>query len=488
MALTFFSFLPECLLLLLGLGTLVQGILFERKGGEELPLHRHTLLGLRIGLFALLFSYGYFVMHSSRFYGFYFQGRMVLDPFAVFGKLLIIFTGIFWGGFRFRFCQEPLVRLGFTFFEYKVLFLLSLLGGCLLLSSADLLCAYLSMELQVIPLYVAIALQKENSTSAEASFKYFVFGTLGSFLFLYGVGLLYGYGATTHLHLLMEHTETGMGSSLTTSWLQGGLLFILVGLLLKLGVFPFHMWAPDTYEGTASVQLPFIALLPKIPIFFFLIRLCISFSEGIVDWSTILSWTGVTSILTGSLFALRQDNIKRLLAYGSMSHMGYVLIGIAVGTVESFAVSIAHLIAYVLSFIGFLMIMLVLKRGDREIETISDLEGLFQGHPIFSLTLGAIIFSLVGLPPFFGFWTKFHLIMNAAHAGLYLQVGGMLIGSLLALGYYLRILKSVFLKENGAALLTAHPFKVHLLVALSILLSGAFLWQRAIFSFIGNLL
>jgi NADH-quinone oxidoreductase subunit N len=134
------------------------------------------------------------------------------------------------------------------------------------------------------------------------------------------------------------------------------------------------------------------------------------------------------------------------------------------------------------------MVILALKRGDREIETLSDLEGLFQEQPIFALTLGVMVFSFAGIPPFFGFWTKFHLIINAMHAGLYAQVVGMLVGSLLALGYYLRILKAVILKENKDAFLTAHPFKLHFVVILSILLGGAFLWQGPIFSFIGNLL
>jgi len=489
MILTLFAFLPEIVLLIFAAGLLIWGVFRERNGGTvELPRTKiNSTIGVRFSVFVFFMSYLYFMGHSSRFYGHYFYGLMRIDSFALFGKFLITLLGFLWMGFRFRVIEDPLVRNGFSSFEYPVLFLFSLLGGFCLLSSTDFLSAYLSLELQMLPLYGILAFRRTNLKSLEASFKYFVLGTLGSLLLLYGIALVYGYGGTTNFRELMEIIDFGGGSLGALIWLKLGVLFITTGLLFKLSLVPFHMWTPDVYEGSCSVQLPFIALVPKITALFLLIRLWIGPFAGVLSLSYLLSWIGAFSIVIGALLALRQNHLRRLMAYGSVAHMGFILMGISVGTRHGFSASIAHVVVYGLSFTGFFLGLISMKKADQEIETIDDLKGLWIKKPSLALLLMVMILSSAGLPPFAGFWTKMHLMVAALRHDFYPQVFLALFGALLSFFYYLRLLRAIFFEKHPNNLLHCQNYAFPFLMILSLLLTGAFIFQEKAFYYLGRL-
>jgi NADH-quinone oxidoreductase subunit N len=490
MILTLFAFLPEVILLMFALTLLVRGVIQEQQAMTSvLPkTQTNSLIGMRFAVVTLFMSYLYFMGTSSRFYGSYFYGLMLVDSFALFGKFLIILLGFLWMGFRFRVCEEPLMRLGFVSFEYPVLFLLSLLGGCLLLSSAGFLSAYLSLELQMLPLYTVIAFRKTGLKSIEAAFKYFILGAVGSLLILYGIALIYGYGGTTNFRDLMEIIDFSASGFETLSWLKVGIIFLLSGLLFKLALFPFHMWAPDTYEGSASIQLPFIAIIPKITVLFFLIRLWIGPFAGALSFSLIVSWIATASIVIGAILALKQKNIHRLMAYGGMVHIGFAVLGLSVRTLHGFSSALAHMITYALSFVGLFLVLISLKKADKSIETLEDLKGLWQEKPSLALSLMVMLFSLAGLPPFAGFWTKIHIIMAAVRFEFYPQIFLALIGALISIFYYLRILKAVFFQKQHGDLFHYNSYAWPLLLGLSLFLTTAFLFQEKFFYYLGRLL
>lgn len=489
MILTLFAFLPELVLLAFAMTLLIRGVIQEQKEGISIlpKTQTHSLIGMRFAVVVLFMSYLYFMGHSSRFYGQYFYGLMVIDSFALFGKFLIILLGFLWMGFRFQVSEEPLVRLGFTSFEYPVLFLLSLLGGCFLLSSAGFLSAYLSLELQIIPLYILIAFRKTRLKSMEASFKYFILGTLGSLLILYGIAFLYGYSGTTNFRALTEIIDFSSTTTETFLWLRVGVLFVFAGLFFKLALFPFHMWAPDVYEASASIQLPFIAIVPKITVLFLLMRLWIGPFSNVIPLSALVSWVGAVSILLGALFALRQTNLRRLMAYGAMVHMGFIVLGLSVGTLYGFSAALAHMVTYALSFMGIFLVLISMKRADQEIETLDDLKGLWVEKPSLALALMVMILSSAGLPPFAGFWTKMHIIMAAVRFELYPQIALALVGAVISIFYYLRILRAVFFEKQPNDLFYCYMHAWPFLLSLSVFLTTAFVFQEKIFHYLGRL-
>ena len=489
MILTLFAFLPEIVLLVSGGSLLLWGVFKERKGNiVGLPKTKtNSVIGIRFAIFGFFMTYLYFMGSSSRFYGQYFHGLMRIDSFALFGKFLIMMLGFLWMGFRFRMCEDSLERNGFSSFEYPVLFLFSLLGGFCLLSSSDFLSAYLSLEMQMIPLYGVIAFRKTNLKSLEASFKYFVLGTLGSLLLLCGIAFFYGYGGTTNFRELMEIIDFGGGAAETLIWLKLGILFVTAGLLFKLSLVPFHMWTPDVYEGSSSIQLPFIALIPKITALFLFIRLWIGPFVGVFPLSGLLSWVGTFSIVIGGLLALRQNHLRRLMAYSSVAHMGFILLGISVGTRHGLSAALAHMVVYALSFTGIFLILISMKKADQEIETIEDLKGLWVKKPALALALMAMVLSSAGLPPFAGFWTKMHLIISAIRHELYPQVFLALLGVLISFFYYLRILRAVFFEKHPNNLLHCQAHALPVVVGLSIVLMGIFVVQEKAFYYLGLL-
>ena len=320
--------------------------------------------------------------------------------------------------------------------EQTILFLLSLLGACCLVSSNHMLTAYLSLELHVLPLIALIALQKEAPFAMEASIKYFVLSIVASIFILYGAGLFYGAtGALGFEEILsFKHAESLL--------FQAGSLFVLSGLLFKLAVFPFHGWAPDVYEGSTHQQVAFIATVSKIAVFFLLLRLRpLSFLD-------ILPWVAVISILFGAFMALRQQNLRRLLAYSGISQMGFVLLGYALKTNVGIISSVIYLGVYALALTGLFLSL-------KNIETLEDLKGLFHKNPVLAFLVAIMILSFAGIPPIAGFWVKFHILLETVHQGYIYPAILALIGAALSLAYYLNILRMIFFEKGEGTLVVS---------------------------------
>jgi NADH-quinone oxidoreductase subunit N len=399
------AFSPECFILLIACTLLL-------KDFKSSNLRFYISLMVFVPLMLLGFM--------PELYGSHFCGMMVLDQLSLFGKGLLLSFGLVWCG-----VDEKKER------EYTVLFLLSLLGACCLVSSNHMLTTYLSLELHVLPLYALIALRKDSKLAMEASLKYFILGTLASIFILYGMGLLYG--ATGSLGF--EEVLSFKGSE--TLMFQGCSVFVLCGLLFKLALFPFHGWVPDVYEGSSNNQVAFIGVIPKLAVFFLLLRLrTFSFLD-------VLSWVSVVSILFGAVMALRQQNLRRLLAYGGISQMGFVLLGYSLKTNAGFVDAVVYLGVYALVFNGFFLALKPLKG----IETVDDLKGLFQKNPALAFLIGIMILSFAGIPPIAGFWTKFHILLETIQQGYIFQALGALVGAVISFTYYLNILRVMFFES-----------------------------------------
>ena len=481
------AFLPEILLICSIFVLLIRGVYRERKSATEPPFSKAMLHGMRAGTVALLCSFFYIMWRSPRFHGMHFGGCMMIDHLALFGKVIILSFGTLWAGFRFRFMSESLERHGLTAFEYPILFLLSLLGGCLLLSSHGMMTAYLSLELQMLPLFVVIALRKDVAISLEASFKYFVLSVLASIFILYGTGLIYGFAGTTHFRALsyvLQYTPRDAGMFL---WFQSGVIFILMGFLFKLSIVPFHAWAPDVYEGSTNTQVPFLATIPKVTALFFLIRLWSEPFSGSIPIEGLLSWLGIGSILIGSFMSLRQENIRRLMAYGSIAQMGFVLLGISLDNFNSLSASVLHLIIYLVAMNGFFLGLNTLKREDHEMNTVSDLRGLWEKSRFTAVMLAVMLLSLAGIPPFAGFWTKLYLLLVTVKGGLYGQAICALLGTLLAFYYYLRLIRACFFDADPTGGLVYSRHCRVLLLVFAFFLIGFFAVQERLFAIVGGL-
>jgi NADH-quinone oxidoreductase subunit N len=393
------AFLPECFILL----TACTLLLKDFKSNN-----------LRFYITTLLFTLLILVELSPELYGQHFCGMMVLDHLSLFGKDLILSFGLVWCA-----SNDQKDR------EHTVLFLFSLLGACLLVSSNHMLTAYLSLELHVLPLYAIIALRKNAKLAIEGSLKYFVLGTFASIILLYGMGLMYGTTGALGFDEILSFKDS---NSLI---FQGCSLFVLVGFLFKLAAVPFHGWVPDVYEGSTNDQVAFMGTVSKIAVFFLLLRLRTLFSLDI------LPWIAVISILFGSIMALRQQNLRRLLAYSGISQMGFVLLGYALQTTMGYGAAVVYLGIYALALTGLFL-------GLRNIETLDELKGLFHKNPALAFLIGIMILSFAGIPPIAGFWTKFHILMAVINQGYIFAAIGALVGAVISLVYSLNMLRMMF--------------------------------------------
>lgn len=476
-----FAFLPEVFIFATLCTVLLRGVFRGQSFDREKAMPKVLAYSIRLGIGGLFASFFWYMLHSARFHGSYFSGFMVVDTPALVGKMLVLGFGCFWLGFRFRFCREPMDRLGFNFFEYPVLLMLSLLGSCLMLSSNSLLTVYLSLEMQMLPVCVLLALSKKNPKSIEASFKYFLLSTVASIFILYGMGLVYGSVGSTEFRVLSYLTQED-----AHLWLQGGVLFILAGLFFKLALFPFHAWVPDVYEGSANMQTAFIATVPKITAFFFLMRLWFVSFGHVISLDGLFSWMGVASILFGSVMAMSQDNIRRLLAYGSIAQMGFVILGFSLKSFNALSGSLMYLILYALGVNALFLGLTTLKKGEEDVHTLHDLKGLWSKNPLVALSFGVIFLSFAGIPPFAGFWAKFYVLLGLVKAGFYTQAALAMVGSLLGFYYYLRILKVMFFDQDTEGTLTSSKHWHGTLMGVGLFLSLFFLVQERLMHFIGQ--
>jgi NADH-quinone oxidoreductase subunit N len=312
----------------------------------------------------------------------------------------------------------------------------------MLISAADLIALYLGLELMSLCLYVLASFDREKVRASEAGLKYFVLGALSSGMLLYGASLIYGFTGTVNFAgIAAEAREGGIG-------LVFGLVFLLAGLCFKVSAVPFHMWTPDVYEGAPTPVTAFFAAAPKIAAMAVFVRAAIvAFPTIAVQWQQILVFVSIASMVLGAFAAIGQRNIKRLMAYSSIGHMGYALVGLAAGTAEGVQGVIVYLAIYVAMTLGTFACILAMRRGDLMVEEIADLKGLARTKPAMAFFLAMLLFSMAGVPPLAGFFAKFYVFLAAIKAGLYtLAVIGVL-ASVVGCYYYLMIVKVMYFDE-----------------------------------------
>jgi len=334
---------------------------------------------------------------------------------------------------------------GIARFEFPVLVLLATTGMMVMISANDLITLYVGLELQNLALYVVASFNRDSVRSSEAGLKYFVLGALSSGMLLYGASLVYGFAGTTAFEDL---TKLLAGGAPVETGILIGLIFVVVGLAFKVSAVPFHMWTPDVYEGAPTPVSAFFAVAPKLAALALFIRFMISpFGPLIDEWRQVIVFLSIASMVLGAVAAIAQENIKRLMAYSSIGHVGYALIGLATGTSEGIRGVLVYLTIYLFMTVGTWAVILCMRRRGRMLEGISDLAGLSQSQPGLALALAIFMFALSGVPPTAGFFAKLYVFLAAINAQLaWLAVIGV-VTSVVSAFYYLRVVKVMYFDE-----------------------------------------
>ena len=335
--------------------------------------------------------------------------------------------------------------------EYPILILSSVLGMMIMISSNDLIVFYMGLELQSLALYVLATFNRDQLRSSEAGLKYFVLSALSSGLLLYGCSLIYGFTGSTNFNTIANQLNSKEYA------ITFGIVFILVGLAFKISAVPFHMWAPDVYEGSPTSVTLFFTMVPKIAALTVFIRfLYIPFVNLIDQWQMILIFLSIASMIFGAIAAIGQTNLKRLIAYSSIGHVGYILAGLATGSNDGIQNSVIYITIYILMNLGLFSCLLMMKRNDQYFEDIEDLSGLSKNHPLLSLSLLLILFSLAGIPPLAGFFAKFYIFKSVLEQSMYFLAIVGLLSTVVAAFYYLRIIKIMYFDKEKEKYDTDH--------------------------------
>ena len=381
-----------------------------------------------------------------------------IDRLSIIMKLLTIGSGVF----VLLSSTNYIKNLKIFKIEYPILVLSSILGMMVMISSNDLIVFYLGLELQSLALYVLASFNRDNVLSSESGVKYFILSALSSGLLLYGCSLIYGFSGTTNFNLISQNIES------VQYGLTLGIVFILVGLAFKISAVPFHMWAPDVYQGSPTSVTLFFAILPKIAALTVFIRfLYIPFINLIEQWQLIMVFLSIASMLFGSIAAIGQKNLKRLIAYSSIGHMGYALAGLTTGTNQGIQSSIVYISIYLFMNLAFFCCMFMIKRNDKYYENLDDLSGLSKNHPLLSICLMIILFSLAGIPPLAGFFAKFYIFMAVIEQKMYFLAIVGLLSTVIAAFYYLRIIKIIYFDPQKEKYDSNHSVGLKITLAIS---------------------
>jgi NADH-quinone oxidoreductase subunit N len=391
-----------------------------------------------------------------------FAKAFISDPFSRFMKLLALIGSAVTLIMSLSFAKQE----KFDKFEFPVLILLSTLGMMLMISANDMLTLYLGLELQSLAIYVLAAINRDSLRSTEAGLKYFVLGALSSGMLLYGISLVYGYTGNTGFEAIagaLSGSERQLG-------LVFGLVFVLAGLAFKISAVPFHMWTPDVYEGAPTPVTAFLAAAPKMAAMALTVRVTMGAFEPIAaDWQQIVVFISIASMALGAFAAIGQTNIKRLMAYSSIGHIGFALVGLSANSEAGVRGVAIYMLIYLAMTLGTFAFILAMRRDDKNVEEIDELAGLSATNPAMATILTILMFSLAGIPPLAGFWAKWYVFLAAINANLYtLAVIGVL-ASVVGAYYYLRIIKIMWFDEPKGAF---QPMAGELRVVLG--LSGAF--------------
>jgi NADH-quinone oxidoreductase subunit N len=377
-----------------------------------------------------------------------FGGSFIVDDFARFLKI----TALIGSAATLILSAEFLADASRRIFEYAILVLLSTLGMMVLISAGDLIMLYLGLELMSLALYVVAASNRDNAKSTEAGLKYFVLGALSSGMLLYGASLIYGFTGTVAFAGIAAAAKTG------SIGIVFGLVFLLAGLCFKVSAVPFHMWTPDVYEGAPTPVTAFFASAPKVAALAVFTRVALTAFSGIVpQWQQIVVFVAIASMALGSFAAIGQTNIKRLMAYSSIGHMGFALVGLASGTAEGAQGVLVYIAIYVTMTLGSFAVILAMKRDGQPLENISDFAGLSRTNPTLAFVFAMLLFSLAGVPPLAGFFAKWYVFVAAIKANLYpLAVIGVLT-SVIGAYYYLAIVRVMYFDEPSSKLDPVRP-------------------------------
>ena len=401
-----------------------------------------------------------------------FNSSYLIDNLSNYMKIILVGSGIFVMLTGSRYIQV----INLNKIEYPILILSSILGMMIMISSNDLIVFYMGLELQSLALYVLASFNRDNLLSTESGLKYFVLSALSSGLLLYGCSLTYGFSESTNFdQILINSTEFNYGTTF-------GIVFILVGLAFKISAVPFHMWAPDVYQGSPTSVTLFFAILPKIAALSVFIKfLYTPFANMNDQWQTIIVFISIASMIFGAVAAIGQKNLKRLIAYSSISHMGYALAGLATVSNQGIQSSITYISIYLVMNLAFFSCLFMLKRNDKYYENIEDLSGLSKKHPILSFSLLIVLFSLAGIPPLAGFFAKFYVFLAVIEQSMYFLAIVGLLATVVAAFYYLRIIKIIYFDPEKEEFETSHNLGLKITLTIStIFILAYFLYPSGI--------
>ena len=368
-----------------------------------------------------------------------FNNSLTIDEFSKIAKTLIL-IGSLASIVMYHSSRE---YLNINLFEYPILILLATIGMMIMVSANDLIAIFIGLELQSLTLYVLAALNRNHLASSEAGLKYFLLGALSSGLLLFGLSYIYGFTGNTNLNLISTTVTSG------NIGLIIGIVFVCSGIAFKVSAVPFHMWTPDVYEGAPTPVTAFFALAPKVAAIALAVRfLIVGFSDIAFDWQQIIIFLSIASMVFAAFAAIAQKNIKRLMAYSSIGHVGYALIGLACGTPQGISSLVIYLSIYLIMNIGVFSFILSMKNKGEYYENISDLSGLYKTHPYYSVVITILMFSLAGIPPLAGFFGKFYIFIAAIESNLLLLAIVGILASVVGAFYYLRIIKVIYFDES----------------------------------------
>ena len=457
-------FLSLCLMFLLLLGV------FKKEG---------STIVYNLSLVFLIISIPLILNVPSNNTTLIFNDSYKIDYLSNFVKILIIISTIF----VLLTSSQYLKSIKIFKVEYPILILSSILGMMVMVSSNDLIVFYIGLELQSLALYVLASFNRDNILSSESGLKYFVLSALSSGLLLYGCSLVYGFSSSTNF------SQIGINYDQSTQGITFGMVFILVGLAFKISAVPFHMWAPDVYQGSPTSVTLFFAILPKIAALTVFIRFLYSpFLELIDQWQSIIIFLSIASMLFGAVAAIGQKNLKRLAAYSSISHMGYALAGLTTGTNQGIQSSILYISIYLVMNLALFSCILMLKKNNKYYESIEDLSGLSRNHPLLAFSLLVVLFSLAGIPPLAGFFAKFYVFAAVIEQSMFFLAIVGLMSTVVAAFYYLRIIKTIYFDKEVEKFDTDHNLGLKIsLTITTILILIYFIYPNSLIDFVSKI-
>ena len=407
-----------------------------------------------------------------------FNGSYIIDKFSMLMKTLTLLFCLF-----ILITSKIYLQINnIDKMEYLIIILASVLGMILMISSYDLIVFYLGLELQSLSLYILASFQRDDVRSTEAGLKYFVLSALATGLLLYGCSLIYGFTGSTNFEIISANLNKSNTGAVF------GIIFIIVGLAFKVSAVPFHMWTPDVYEGSPTSVTSFFALVPKVAALAVFIRfMYVPFINVIDQWQMIIVFLSIASMILGAVAAIGQNNIKRLMAYSSIGHMGYALAGIATGSNEGIQSTIIYLIIYLVMYLGAFGCIFMMRRENIFYENIKDLSGMSKNHPILSLAFLVILFSLAGVPPLAGFFAKFYIFLAVIESKMYALAIIGLLTTIISSFYYLRIIKIIYFDKPTKPFETNYDWGLKTsLILSSILVSIYFIYPSLLIDLISS--